>query len=238
MPLELEHSLPQSRGGIDRVSNLTVACRACDQARGNRTAKEDGHPEGQAGAKVPPKEATAVNTTRRLIRNGLLTLGRAVRSWTGGRTKGNRERFGLPKTQALDALCVGDLAGVFGWQAPLLESRALGRGQRCRTNVDTHGFPRGSRMRSKTVRGCRTGCHTGGSGACGSSNGQAHRRPEWPCGRARLWILSSRTSGSDGISWRWCRLLQRADGYGYGYTTKGRRGAFSPGGNAVTSGAT
>ncbi|MBX5459114.1 MAG: HNH endonuclease, partial [Thermogemmatispora sp.] len=229
VPLEIEHIIPKSRGGTDRVSNLTVACRVCNQAKGNRTAEEFGHPEVQARAKMPLKDAAAVNRTRSAIRNGLCALGLLVGSWTGGRTKWNRERLGLPKTHALDALCVGDLAGVSGWHAPVLAIKALGRGQRCRTNVDAHGFPRGYRMRSKTVRGLRTGDLV---------------RAEVPRGKrtgVHVGPVAVRASGSfrvgkaDGISWRWCRLLQRADGYGY--MMKGGRGASSPGVNAGASGA-
>ncbi|GER85582.1 hypothetical protein KTAU_42160 [Thermogemmatispora aurantia] len=228
VPLEIEHIVPRSRGGTDRVSNLTLACRACNQAKGDRTAEEFGHPEVQAKAKVPLKEPAAVNTTRYAIRNGLCAMGREVRSWTGGRTKWNRERFGLPKTHALDALCVGDLAGVSSWHALVLEIKALGRGQRCRTNVDAHGFPRGYRMRSKTVRGFRTGDLVRAEVLKGKRTG-VHIGP-----------VAVRASGSfrvgkaDGISWRCCRLLQRADGYGY---MKGGRGASSPGVNAGASGA-
>lgn len=228
VPLELEHIIPKSRGSTDRVSNLALACRACNQAKGNRTAEEFGHPEVQAMAKVPLKDVAAVNATRYAVLNGLRAMGLEVRSWTGGRTKWNRERFGLPKTHALDALCVGDIAGVSGWHVPVLEIKALGHGQRCRTNVDAYGFPRGYRMRSKTVRGFRTGDLV---------------RAEVPRGKrlgVHIGCVAVRASGSfrvgkvDGISWRYCRLLQRADGYGY---TKGGSGASSPGVNAGASGA-
>jgi|GEM_PF-2730088 5-methylcytosine-specific restriction endonuclease McrA len=36
VPLEIEHIHPKSRGGSDRVSNLTLACRRCNEAKGNR----------------------------------------------------------------------------------------------------------------------------------------------------------------------------------------------------------
>ncbi|MEB3828486.1 HNH endonuclease, partial [Phormidium sp. CCY1219] len=33
-PLEVEHIHPQSKGGSDRVSNLTLACHPCNQSKG------------------------------------------------------------------------------------------------------------------------------------------------------------------------------------------------------------
>ncbi|NEQ16980.1 MAG: HNH endonuclease, partial [Moorea sp. SIO3E2] len=34
-PLEVEHIIPKSKGGSNRVSNLTLACRSCNQKKGN-----------------------------------------------------------------------------------------------------------------------------------------------------------------------------------------------------------
>jgi 5-methylcytosine-specific restriction endonuclease McrA len=36
VPFEVEHIHPKSKGGSDRVSNLTLACRGCNQAKGNQ----------------------------------------------------------------------------------------------------------------------------------------------------------------------------------------------------------
>ncbi|WP_424099890.1 HNH endonuclease [Moorena producens] len=35
-PLEVEHITPKSKGGSNRVSNLTIACRDCNQTKGNQ----------------------------------------------------------------------------------------------------------------------------------------------------------------------------------------------------------
>ncbi|HCF4344178.1 TPA: HNH endonuclease, partial [Pseudomonas aeruginosa] len=35
-PLEIEHIVPRSAGGSDRVPNLTLACRPCNQRKGNQ----------------------------------------------------------------------------------------------------------------------------------------------------------------------------------------------------------
>lgn len=34
VPLQVEHILPKARGGSNRVSNLTLACEPCNQAKG------------------------------------------------------------------------------------------------------------------------------------------------------------------------------------------------------------
>jgi 5-methylcytosine-specific restriction endonuclease McrA len=210
VPLEIEHIVPRSRGGTDRVSNLTLACRRCNQAKGNLTAEEFGHPEVQAKARKPLKDAAAVNTTRWALFRGLSAMGLEVRCWTGGRTKQNRERLGLPKAHAIDALCVGDVAGVSGAHSPVLLIKATGRGQRQRTNTDAAGFPRGYRLRRKTVHGFRTGDLVLAIVQEGKHTGiHAGRVVVRASGQFRV-------GARDKISWRWCRLLQRADGYEYG----------------------
>lgn len=209
VPLEVEHIVPKSRGGADRVANLALACHACNQAKGARTAAEFGHPEVQARAQQPLRDAAAVNATRYAIREGLACLGVPVGAWTGGRTKWNRTRFGVPKTHAGDACCVGAVAGVAGWQVPVLAIRAVGRGQRQRTNVDAAGFPRGYRMRAKTVQGFRTGDLVRAVVPRGRHAG-IHVGPV-----AVRATGSFRVGAADGIAWRHCRLLQRGDGYAY-----------------------
>ena len=76
VPLEVEHIVPKSRGGSNRVSNLTLSCHKCNQEKGSRTAAEFGHPEILAAARQTLKDAAAVNITRwelwrRLSESGL-----------------------------------------------------------------------------------------------------------------------------------------------------------------------
>ena len=62
--LEAEHIIPRSKGGSNRISNLTIACRKHNREKGDATAAEYGFPEVQAQAKRPLKDAAAVNATR------------------------------------------------------------------------------------------------------------------------------------------------------------------------------
>ncbi len=57
VPLEVEHIVPRSRHGCHRVSNLTLACRPCNQAKGNQTAEEFGHAEVHALVRRPLRDA-------------------------------------------------------------------------------------------------------------------------------------------------------------------------------------
>jgi hypothetical protein len=61
VPLEVEHIVPKSRGGTDRVSNLTIACRACNLKKGDQTAEEFGYPHIQQQATQPLKAAACLN---------------------------------------------------------------------------------------------------------------------------------------------------------------------------------
>ncbi|GHO80303.1 hypothetical protein KSD_80740 [Ktedonobacter sp. SOSP1-85] len=209
-PFELDHIQPRSRGGSNRVSNLALSCHACNAAKGERTAAAFGHPEVAAQAKQPLRDAAAVNATRYALCDELRALGLPLTTWSGGRTRWNRARFSIPKTHALDALCVGELAGVaVGGQNPLAIT-ATGRGRYSRTNVDEHGFPVGYLMRRKQVLDIKTGDRVRavvpeGFAAQGTHTGRIAVRAN----------KQFRMGKVQGIPARFCRVLQLADGYDY-----------------------
>ena len=60
VPMEVEHIVPKTRGGSNRVSNLTLSCQPCNQKKGNQTTAEFGYPEVEKQAKAPLKDAAAV----------------------------------------------------------------------------------------------------------------------------------------------------------------------------------
>lgn len=178
VPLEIEHIVPKRHGGSNRVSNLTLACRPCNEdksaqdleawllktkrVKGTKETRQKIVEKVLKHAKAPLKDASAVNSTRwaflrevMLIQIAKLNLPYTeeevdivLKNWqikreliptkrnmkgvwfkkfenyeqinailkelqievgTGGQTKMNRHHFKVPKTHALDALCVGDM---------------------------------------------------------------------------------------------------------------------------------
>ena len=164
-PLEVEHIHPKSQGGSDRVSNLALACHQCNQAKGNRDIREflSGKPSVLdrilKQAKAPLTDAAAVNATRWKLYQQLKETGLPVEVGTGGQTKFNRTRLGLPKTHWLDAACVGkstpDRLDV-AVEKPLLVA-AKGHGVRQRCRPDRYGFPRAVAPKAKSFQGFQTG---------------------------------------------------------------------------------
>lgn len=212
VPMEIDHIRPRSRGGSHRVSNLALACHGCNAAKGNQTAREFGHPEVQDSAKRPLRDAAAVNATRFALVEALRRRGWPVGTWTGGRTRWNRSRFGIEKTHANDALCVGKIAGVKLGRLKTLRIKATGRGEHCRTNWTAEGFPRGYLMRQKHVQGFKTGDLVRAAMPAPLKTAGFHR------GRVAVRVSGSfRVGRVDGINARYCLLVQRADGYEYAW---------------------
>lgn len=207
---ELDHIHPKSRGGSDRVSNLVLSCHECNVAKGDQTASEFGHPKVEAQAKRPLRDAAAVNATRYALCDALSVLGIPITTWSGGRTRWNRARFGIPKTHCLDALCVGSLAEVEKGRHHAFQITAKGRGQYRRTNVNEYGFPVSYLMRHKQVMGFKTGDRVvavvpEGFAAYGTHIGRIAVRAN----------KHFRMGKVQSIPARFCRKLQLADGYDY-----------------------
>lgn len=237
-PLEVEHIVPRSQGGTDRVNNLALACRECNQSKGNlpleaffasdrglkkrlKANSKDGATQlarVQRTRTAPLKDAAAVNATRWALFNVLKTTGVPVEVASGGRTKYNRQRLTIPKSHALDAACVGAVEQITGWNKPVLQIKASGRGSYQRTRLNRYGFPRGYLMRQKQVQGFQTGDTVRANVPTGKKAGNYVGR------------VAVRKSGSfniqtlegviQGISWRHCTLLSRGDGYGYFHQPK------------------
>jgi len=147
VPLEIEHIQPLSKGGSDRISNLTLACRCYNQKKGNKSLSEfldnkNKLEKIQAQAKAPLKDAAAVNSTRFAIVKMAKELCQSVKCWTGGRTKFNRINQGFGKSHSVDASCIGESGSKINLlvsQPLIVESKGHGTRQAVRCN--RYGFP-------------------------------------------------------------------------------------------------
>ncbi|MGK7939146.1 MAG: RNA-guided endonuclease IscB [Crocosphaera sp.] len=163
-PFEVDHIHPRSKGGSDRVSNLTLACHDCNQAKGNQDIKD--FLKGKTDlvnrilkrAKTPLKDAAAVNSTRWKLFNALKELGLPVETGSGGLTKFNRKRLKVPKSHWQDAACVGQVPEnlTFKTNQPLL-IKATGHGTRQRCRPNKFGFPKSHAPKAKFFQGFQTG---------------------------------------------------------------------------------
>jgi 5-methylcytosine-specific restriction endonuclease McrA len=214
VPLQIEHIVPKAQGGCDRVSNLTLACEPCNIAKGTHTAAEFGHPETEAQAKQPLRDAAAVNATRWALYRRLQATGLSIETGTGGRTQWNRIQRGLPKTHWIDAAGVGAstpatllTAGVM----PLTVT-ATGHGTRQMCGTNRYGVPIRHRTRQKRFFGFQTGDVVCARVPAGRKTAGRH------VGRVLVrasgsFDLVTRAGRVQGISYRYCRMLSRSDGY-------------------------
>ena len=224
-PLEIEHIVSKANGGSNRISNLTMACHQCNQEKGSQTLADffqtskrlkDKQPRMEnvlIQCKCPLRDAAAVNSTRWALFQSLKTTELPVNVGTGGQTKFNRQRLGIPKTHAFDAACVGVVKQVFDWEKPTLRVKATGRGSYKRTRLTKHGFPRGYLMREKSVYGFQTGDMIRAIVPTGKKEGT------W-LGRVAIrktgsFNIQTSSGAVQGISYQHCQLTQKADGYGY-----------------------
>jgi len=101
VPLQVEHIIPKSRGGTDRISNLTLACKTCNVKKGNQTAEEFGYPHLQKQAKKPLKATACLNNLRWQL---VAQLG--AEHTYGYVTKYQRNKLGLEKSHINDAFVI------------------------------------------------------------------------------------------------------------------------------------
>ncbi|MBI4447688.1 HNH endonuclease [Candidatus Woesearchaeota archaeon] len=67
VPLEVEHIIPKSRGGSNRVSNLTTSCKKCNLKKADKTAEEFGFLNIQKLAKESLKATAFMNVVRKRL---------------------------------------------------------------------------------------------------------------------------------------------------------------------------
>jgi 5-methylcytosine-specific restriction endonuclease McrA len=218
VPFEVEHIQPRSKGGSDRVSNLTIACHDCNQSKGNQDVREFLSSQTDLlnrilkQAKSPLKDAAAVNSTRWALFNALKETGLPVTTGTGGRTKFNRTRFDLPKAHWFDAACVGQVDALKVLTSKPLLIAAKGHGTRQMCGTDKFGFPTRYRTRQKTWFGFQTGDFVRALVTTGKYVGNWVGRISV---RARPSFKLASSQAFD-VHPKYLEVIHRADGYSYG----------------------
>lgn len=152
---EIDHIVPRSHGGSDRVSNLVVSCRECNVRKGNRSAGEflQDVPERLAAIRriqrVPLADASQMNIIGPSLLRLIEEIGLPVSEHDAYTTSWTRKRLGVPKTHVNDALCVGVPDSVPNIPERKTLVQAVGHGDRQMLRPsDRHGNPRGQGYRN------------------------------------------------------------------------------------------
>ena len=219
VPLEVEHIQPRSKGGSDRVSNLTMACHSCNQAKGNGDIRDflSGQPDVLSRllrqAKSPLKDAAAVNSTRWALFKALKATGLPVTTGTGGQTKFNRLRLNLPKAHWLDAACVGPVESLEVLTSKPLLILAKGHGTRQMCGTNKYGFPNRHRSRRQIHKGFQTGDMVTATVTAGKKIGSYLGRVL--CRASGSFDITTASVRVAGISHKYCQPIHSTDGYAY-----------------------
>ena len=217
---EIEHIIPKSKGGTDSVHNLVIACRKCNELKGTLSLKEFGKLMNQDFSHLEPKElpkhAAVVQSARNYMFKEISKIIPNTAGYDAWLTKYNRDELGLPKQHYYDALSVGEIKDYKFLTDKVLIISAKGRGSRQMCRMDRFGFPRTSAKASKSVKGFQTGDIVKAIVPKGLKQGEYLGRVAV---RANGYFDIQTKDGStkQGIGYKFCRLLQRNDGYSYDY---------------------
>ncbi len=217
VPLEVEHIHPRSRGGSNRVSNLTLACVPCNQRKGNQPVEVFLAPDPKrlakikAQAKAPLKDTAVVNASRWALFHRLNATGLAVSVGRSALTKWNRKRLGWDKAHWIDAAAVGAIGDLRLMIEQPLSAICKGQGGRQKGVFDRYGQPRRNKQGKpqirplKPVKGWR-------AGDIGRFEGKAYRVTPRSQGSFELRASTGKPFSKPG---RLIAPIHRQDGYEY-----------------------
>ena len=217
---EIDHIVPRAKGGTNSTYNLTPACRSCNEKKSNLSLKEFGKLMNKDYSKLEPKklpkDAAIVQSARNYMVKEITKLVPDTTTHEAWLTKYNRDSLGLPKQHYYDALSVGEIPSNFNFLTDkILLISAKGKGSRQMCSMDRYGFPRTSAKFSKSVKGFQTGDIVKAVVPTGSKQGEYLGRVAV---RSRgFFDIKTKSNLVKDIGYKFCRLLQRNDGYSYNY---------------------
>ena len=217
---EIDHVVPRSNGGTNSTYNLVASCRSCNEKKSNLTLKAFGKlmckDYSHLEPKKLPKDAAIVQSARNYMIREITKLVSDTTTHDAWLTKYNRDELVLPKEHYYDALSVGEIPTKFNFITDkILVISAKGRGSRQMCLMDKFGFPRTSAKASKSVKGFQTGDIVKAVVHTGSKQGEYLGRVVVRS-RGQFNIQTNKNSTVD-IGYKYCRLIQRGDGYSYNY---------------------
>ncbi|AHE95216.1 HNH endonuclease [Campylobacter fetus subsp. venerealis] len=217
---EIEHVIPKSKGGTNSVHNLVIACRKCNELKDKLSLKEFGKLVGKDFSHLEPKKlpkyAAIVQSARNYMFQEIIKIVPDTASYDAWLTKYNREELELPKQHYYDALSVGEINNYKFLTDKVLIISAKGRGSRQMCRMDSYGFPRTSAKAFKSVKGFQTGDIVKAIVPTGLKQGEYLGRVAVRV-NGYFNITTQDGSTQQGVGYKFCRLLQRNDGYSYNY---------------------
>lgn len=227
--LQVEHIIPKAVRVDNRPSNLTMACKDCNDKKGALHGQEI---EDKLGAEFANKvkaaarkskkglsDAASINTIRWKLFETLKAVGLPVIKGTGGETAYHRSLARLPKTHYYDAAAVALVPNPRkNLKVAVIKSVGYGRRNLRNFSVTKPGFNYGDVKRS-AADGFRKFDHVEIAKSNGKWKGVINCFDKTPEGKPQKLrveyfapeVKDSRKSGNTGE----LRLLQKRDGYSY-----------------------
>ena len=216
---EIDHIIPRSNGGTNSSYNLTPVCRPCNEKKSNLSLKEFGKLMNKDYSQLEPKklskDAAIVQSARNYMIKEITKLVSNTTSYDAWLTKYNRDRLDLSKQHYYDALSVGNIENFRFLTDKVLQISAKGRGSRQMCRMDKFGFPRTKPKGSKLVKGFQTGDMVKAIVPKGLKKGEYLGKVA--VRSSGYFNIQTKTQVIQDIGYKYCRLIQRSDGYSYNY---------------------
>lgn len=237
--LEIEHMISKYNGGSKSIKNLNLSCHTCNNEKGSLNLPQWLDTLKQSKIKLLNKAritriekilatgkplinkryAAWVNSYRWTLVNDLRTLTNNLELATGGKTKFNRITYKISKEHYYDALCVGEVPEMFKFKTNnVLSIKSCGRGSHFRGRTNACGIIIKNLPRQKTYFGFQTGDIVKAVVSKGKKIGTYTGRVA--CRTSGYFNIQGKDAVVQGISHKYCKLIQRNDGYSYFFKQK------------------